>query len=546
MMGNQRPAIRLVPPYVSNAGAIAIEVAALAGLDLDPWQQYAMVDSLGRKDTGKWASFRVGLEVGRQNGKGSILEARELAGAFAFGEKLIIHSAHEQLTSSEHFRRILTLIEGVPEFEQRVLKVIRGKGSEAIELRDGQRIFFKTRTNGGGRGLTGDLVVLDEAMILMLTTMAALIPTMAARSVTGNPQLWYAGSSINRETHEHGAVFARIRQLALNNAPNMTYLGFCANVQRWREAHGLPYDEHRPDIDQVTPELLQDPIIWAEANPGLGRRISVDHVGNEYGDMPGREFAIERCGIADPPAIDADADRVVSKEVFARCGEHDRSIVVEAQAFALDVNPERTWSSIAVAGERGDGDWQYAVRCRERGTEWVLTRCAELHEAKPDLPFVVLATGPAANFIVPLEDAGITVVKLDAHDFAIACSDWFDLTLRGEARYPAPQVDLDEALIGARKSVNVERAWTWSRKTSTAADISPLVAVTLALWGSRNAESEYATAVGGEPITQDDEGELIGAQAPVFLTEDDLFDCFACRVLGHPCERHAIDPEGDA
>jgi hypothetical protein len=33
-----------------------------------------------------------------------------------------------------------------------VLRAPRGKGMEAIELRDGSRILFKTRTGGGGRG----------------------------------------------------------------------------------------------------------------------------------------------------------------------------------------------------------------------------------------------------------------------------------------------------------------------------------------------------------------------------------------------------------
>jgi hypothetical protein len=53
---------------------------------------------------GKWAAFEVGLNVARQNGKGSILEARELAGLFLLGERLIIHSAHEFATSLEAFR----------------------------------------------------------------------------------------------------------------------------------------------------------------------------------------------------------------------------------------------------------------------------------------------------------------------------------------------------------------------------------------------------------------------------------------------------------
>jgi hypothetical protein len=38
--------------------------------------------ALGVREDGKWAAFEVGLDVSRQNGKGGILEARELAGLF--------------------------------------------------------------------------------------------------------------------------------------------------------------------------------------------------------------------------------------------------------------------------------------------------------------------------------------------------------------------------------------------------------------------------------------------------------------------------------
>ena len=61
----------------------------------------------GERADGKWAAFETALIVPRQNGKGSILEARELAGLFLFGEQLILHSAHEFKTAQEAFRRVL-------------------------------------------------------------------------------------------------------------------------------------------------------------------------------------------------------------------------------------------------------------------------------------------------------------------------------------------------------------------------------------------------------------------------------------------------------
>src|ERR1035438_568518 len=104
-LGQQRPRVENIPQYVSSSGQEAIDLAATAGLDLDPWQQYVLTHSLGERQNGKFAAFAVGLVVSRQNGKGSILEARELAGLFLLGERLIIHSAHQFDTSIEAFNR---------------------------------------------------------------------------------------------------------------------------------------------------------------------------------------------------------------------------------------------------------------------------------------------------------------------------------------------------------------------------------------------------------------------------------------------------------
>jgi hypothetical protein len=80
LVGRQTPRVCSVPPYVSSAGREAVELAALAGLELDEWQAFVLEHALGERADGRWAAFEVGVLVPRQNGKGGILEARELAG----------------------------------------------------------------------------------------------------------------------------------------------------------------------------------------------------------------------------------------------------------------------------------------------------------------------------------------------------------------------------------------------------------------------------------------------------------------------------------
>ncbi|WP_163571049.1 hypothetical protein [Fodinicola feengrottensis] len=149
----QRPRVRNVPEYVSSAGLEAVELAASAGLFLDPWQRLALDDTLGEKPGGKWSAFEVGILVARQNGKGAIIEARELAGLFLFGDKLIVHSAHEFKTAQEAFLRIKALIDNTDALRRRVHMIRTAHGEEGIELRDGTRLRFMARSRSSGARL---------------------------------------------------------------------------------------------------------------------------------------------------------------------------------------------------------------------------------------------------------------------------------------------------------------------------------------------------------------------------------------------------------
>ena len=465
LVGAQTPRIHVVPPYVSSAGKEAIEVAEVAGLQLDPWEKLSLTDALGETAEGRWAAFRIGLEAARQNGKGAIEEARELAGLFAFGERLIIHSAHEQITATEHFVRMLNLMEGVPEFDRRILKVVRGKGSEAIKLRGGYRIFFKTRTGSGGRGLTGDLVVLDEAMELSSATMAALVPTMAARSMIGDPQLWFVGSAVDQEKHEHGVEFARVRADALAGVERLAYFGWNA-----------PFDHP----DELTEADLDDRELWAMSNPGLGIRISDEYIADERRTLGAREFAVERLGVGDWPVTDGTGEQVIDLEVWKALKDL-RSRIVGLKCFAFDVKPDRSRAAIAVAGLRRDGKSHVEIAEHLLGTDWVEDWIVERVDKHEPVAVVCDEKGPAGSLVPGLEDRGVEIVTVSAGEHAQACGMLFDAVGNGALCHLGTP-ELEAAVRGAAKRP-LGDAWAWSRINS-AVDISPLVAVTLAHWGN--------------------------------------------------------------
>lgn len=465
--GAQRPRICHVPEYTTSAGVEAIELARLAGLELDEWQQFVLTNALGERANGKWAAQTVGLTVARQNGKGSVLEARELAGLFLLGERLINHTAHQQKTATSHFKRLLRLIESVPEFDQRVLKAPKGKGNEAIELRGGQEIFFATRSGGGGRGLSADLQVYDEAMYLTEQDRSSLAPTMAARSMHGNIQTWYVGSAVDKEdSAQDGLPFAQVRESGMARKGGVAYFEFSA-----------PGD----DPANVTPEIASNPDLWAMANPGLGIRISHDWVEHERTvEMGPRGFAVERLGIGAWPDT-TDPGRVISAETWKALAD-PTSAPLGPVCFAFDVSPDRSMASICVAGRRSDGKVHIEAVEHRRGTAWVVDRAEELLGSHPNAGLICDGTGPAGSL---LPDFQVEPRITTATEHARACGMFFDATEEDALRHLGTS-ELSVAVAGARKR-RLGEAWAWSRLNSTV-DISPLVACTLAFWGIATSE----------------------------------------------------------
>jgi phage terminase large subunit-like protein len=275
LLGDQEPRVCSLPPFDSDtSGRNAAKLAEVAGLTLDPWQRLVLEQGLRRRGS-KWAAFEVCMIVARQNGKGSCLEALELAALFLFPDvRLILHSAHQFKTAAEAFLRIRALIEGNPQFESQVSRIRTAAGAEAIELKDGKRLRFVARSSGSGRGFTSDLVILDEAYELGDQEMAALLPTLSARP---DPQVWYTSTAGGPSSVQLGRVRAR---------------GVAGADQ------SLAFMEWSADEDAHDPA---DPRDWARANPGLGIRIPADYVEKELGALSPEAFARERLSIGDYP-----------------------------------------------------------------------------------------------------------------------------------------------------------------------------------------------------------------------------------------------------
>lgn len=479
--GRQEPVIRYAPGYVSTSGPEVGELAAQAGLLLDPWQQAYLDDSLGEREDGTWAAFESAIVVARQNGKGSIFEARCLGGLFLLDEPLIMYSAHEFKTAQEMFRRIEGIIAGAISagLAKRVLRVSRSNGEEGIELKNGHRLRFFARSTGSGRGFSGRTNIWDEAQHLGNGPVDAMMPTMSAQP---NPQLLYGGSAPDKNLAPCDQL-ARVRKRALAGGRQaLVYHEYSAELcgdecPRECDAHDDP----------------ASPSTWAKTNPALGRRITVEHVAREHASMSREGFNRERLSVGNWPAEGA-AWEVISEEAWSACADPE-SRPVDPIAIAADVTPNRSHGSIAVAGQRADGLSHVEVIEHRAGTTWMVARLVELALRWKPVRLVIDAGGPAGSLIPDLQaaliDAGVQleVTSPTYREVAQSCGQLYDMVVRPADAEPEWRTSLrhrDEPELNAALADAQQRplgeAWAWSRKNLKVV-ISPLTAATLALWG---------------------------------------------------------------
>jgi hypothetical protein len=447
----------------TSTGDDAVELAAVAGLHLDPWEQDVLRASLGEKPDGKWSAFEVGLVCARQNGKTEILIARILAGLFLLEERLIIFSAHQFDTALEAFQRLIDILDSTPEFSARIAQIYNANGKEGVTMKSGQKVKFKARTKKGGRGFTCDCLIYDEAMDLPEMAHGSTLPTLSARP---NPQVWYAASAVDQWQHENGVVLARLRDRALGGGDDsLTFFEWSADVD---------------NPDDVTDEMAGDVNLWAQANPALGIRISPDHVEREVRSMGPREFAVERLGVGDWPRTDGKADTMIALEDWDALLDPD-SQMLDPVFIAWDTTPDRRMTAVAAAGKREDGLWHVEIIEHKGGTAWLPDLLAGITERqKPS--GIGADKGAAAGVLMPDVNEKLTrpAIEFSGRDYANACGMFYDAVAENRLRHPGSPA-LDAAVPVATKRPLGE-AWAWARQQG---DISPLVAATLALWGAR-------------------------------------------------------------
>lgn len=457
LLGAQEPRVVHAPDFHFTHADDAAFLATSYGLTPDPWQFSVIEAWLGEDKRGRWTAGRCGLAVPRQNGKNGVLEIVELYKIVVLGRK-ILHTAHEVKTARKAFIRLCSFFENTrkfPELAALVQDIRKTNGQEAIVLTNGGSVEFVARSRGSGRGYTVDDLVCDEAQELTDEQLEALLPTISS-APSGNPQIAMTGTPPGPGSP--GEVFTRMRTAGV--------LGKDKRLS-W----------HEWSVEGKV--NVHDRGLWAATNPSLGKRLNAHVIEDELAQMSEEGFARERLGRWASEeltsVIPASEWNAVKTEVPPADGQ---------VAYALDMAPDRTRVSIGVC-QKSETPHIEAIDPVEAGivsvVDWLVERWPSA------LAVVVDAQSPAMSFVPDLQARGVKVMITGSGDMAAACGFFYDaVTEKNLTHFDQPR--LNAAVAGAKKrDIGQAGGWGWDRKDPSL-DLTPLVAVTLALFGAMKAK----------------------------------------------------------
>jgi hypothetical protein len=365
------------------------------------------------------------------------------------------------------------IAEEVPELAGEIRRVVRVNGKKALELRTGERYKVQAANRRGGRGLSGDLVILDELREHQSwDAWAAVTKTTLARVLA---QIW----AFSNAGDASSIVLAHLRRMA------HAALGDPDGINAGPGAKPAPADDDGGDLDQDSLGIFEwsthpgveprDRGGWPAANPALGHTVTERALASALRTDPDWVFRTEvlcqwSAGTLEGPfpagAWEACLDPVSS------IGDAETYVV------GLDVSHDRAVTHAAVAEFDQHGRPHPEVNASRAGTDWVLPW---LQERRAKIR-VVAGQGrgaPVSDLLDEVEAAGFEVRRWEGDDLPAGTGQFYDL-VRDRLLSRIAQPLLDVAVATAASKPLGDR-FVWNRRQSPA-DIAPLIAANAAVW----------------------------------------------------------------
>lgn len=433
------------PAYAQTFGPAVADVCTAAGFIPDPEQQLALDLIFAVDSRGKSAAFEIDVIAARQQLKTGLILMAEIGWLYVTGERLIVHSAHELGTTEEAFVAMKALITDNSFLSRRLEAgpsngIYEGNGRWQIKMADGQRLRYRARTKGGGRGLTGNKVVLDEGYALQPSHMGALLPTLTS---VPDPQVLQASSAgkaesaVLRDKRDRGRAGASPRQVYLEWGDPNEWTG-CrhATCDHAKTAKGCALDDEER---------------WKKVLTALGRRCTLETVRAQRQAMPPLEFAREFMVWWDP-SEDGNTG-AIDLGTWGRAVDAGAPKLKRA-CIGVAIAPGMSSAAVALAGPRKGSDRTLVLVKHGAGAGWVPKTIKKLRK-RLNVAEVALATS-GRDGALEVDMGAIDYEAITAGDVARACAWFVQAANDGEITHVG-QIELDQAIAKARGTAASEK-----------------------------------------------------------------------------------------
>jgi hypothetical protein len=458
-------------------------------MELLPWQQWLLIHLLELRDDGTLRFRNALILVARQNGKSTISQVLALWFMYVYGAAMVIGTAQDLDVAEEIWQGAVDLVEETPELDSLKESIIRVNGKKALVLKSGERYKVKAANRRAGRGLSGDVILLDELRehqswdawgAITKTTMARSMALVLALSNAGD-----ATSIVLRYLRNHGARLAVGDPDGINadgpdrgsSAGPRRRVAWSSRrtTTRWRSSSGLLLRLLDPRPQRVGTGQPVAGLHDHRANHRLGKRTDPEWIFRTEVLCQWSEGTLEGPFPLGSWEASADAEGA-------------------PVALCVETSWDRSYTYVGLATTRADGLAHIEVIAQRGGVEWVAgwLTAPERSQVVREAPVAVQAKGaPASSLIEDLRAAGVNVVEWGGADLPNGTGAFYDrvrLALGIPSESPTTTTGLrhrNDSVLNLSAATTVPRltesgAFVWDRKKSVAA--SPLISVTGALW----------------------------------------------------------------
>lgn len=506
-------------PTTSLGFSVVDFAAEIVFRPLLPWQRWLLIHAMELLPDGTLRFRNVVVLVARQNGKSTLSQILALWSMYVLGRRVVLGTAQDLDTAEEVWQGAVDLVEELddedepvrPELHELKGRVIAVNGKKALVLKTGERYKIKAANRKAGRGLSGDLIFLDELREHQnWDAWGAITKTMMARP---HAQVWCLSNAGDITS----VVLAYLRKLAhkaLGDPDGICDDDKTAEPTAFDAAMSAERDVDLGDLE-VSDLMVEEADLflaeysaapgcdvwdrdqWTQANPsmnhdmGEGAGLTERSIASAAATDPEWVFRTEvLCqwpdGAIQGPWAPGSWEATTNKLRRTPSGEEyvaeDDRIVGDVCA-AVTVSRDRSRAHIAFAGRRADGVRQVEVVASRPGVEWVQGWLMD--GQRRGRVESVTGQGRGAqesdllNALAADKAFTIPVVPVVGPDLPAAFGQAYDALRDGVVRHnPQPLVDVPAATAATK---DLGKVWVIDDRASPV-DVAPLNAWVFALW----------------------------------------------------------------